>query len=231
VREAQGIDPLFTLMAIAPFWFISLLMFFPNSPIWVVLSLVPFTAPVLVMLRLGIIGVPTWQLVASMAILIASVLGGLWIAAKLLRIYLLMYGKRPRLREIVGRCGRGRRSIRPQVEYTGNTGRHNASQVLYEACGFTPWHLVDEQRRASSASEKRTGGLSRPFGDSPNAGQRIRYATFDDPADICCIGSQPLSLLIRPIHDTIAEHLRVDSVPSCIPPQFDRSESLGFIGW
>jgi len=73
----------------------------PSSPIWVVFSLVPFSAPVLVMLRLGITGVPTWQLVASMAILIASVLGGLWIAAKLLRIYLLMYGKRSRLREIV----------------------------------------------------------------------------------------------------------------------------------
>jgi ABC-2 type transport system permease protein len=101
VREAQGIAPLFTLMAVAPFWFISLLMFFPNSPIWVVFSLVPFSAPVLVMLRLGITGVPVWQLVASMAVLIASVLGGLWIAAKLLRIYLLMYGKRPRLREIV----------------------------------------------------------------------------------------------------------------------------------
>ena len=101
VREAQGIAPLFTLAAVAPFWFISLLMFFPNSPIWVVLSFVPFTAPVLVMLRLGITGVPAWQLAVSMAILVASVLGGLWIAAKLLRIYLLMYGKRPRLREIV----------------------------------------------------------------------------------------------------------------------------------
>ena len=72
----------------------------PDS-VWVVFSLVPFSAPVLVMLRLGITGVPVWQLVASMAVLVASVLGGLWIAAKLLRIYLLMYGKRPRLREIV----------------------------------------------------------------------------------------------------------------------------------
>ena len=41
------------------------------------------------------------QLIASMAVLITSVVAGLWIAAKLLRIYLLMYGKRPRLREIV----------------------------------------------------------------------------------------------------------------------------------
>ena len=98
VREAQGLAPLFTLMAIAPFWFISLLVFFPSSPIWVVFSIVPSSAPVLVMLRLG---VPAWQLAVSMAVLVASVLGGLWIAAKLLRIYLLMYGKRPRIREIV----------------------------------------------------------------------------------------------------------------------------------
>jgi len=76
-------------------------MFFPNSPIWVVFSIVPFSAPVLMMLRLGITGVPAWQLAASMAVLVASVLGGLWIATKLLRIYLLMYGKRPRIREIV----------------------------------------------------------------------------------------------------------------------------------
>lgn len=43
----------------------------------------------------------SWQLVASMIVLVLSVVGGLWAAAKLLRIYLLMYGKRPRLRELV----------------------------------------------------------------------------------------------------------------------------------
>jgi len=101
VREAQGIAPLFTLAAIAPFWFASLLMFFPNSPVWVVFSLVPFSAPVLMMLRLGLSDVPAWQLVVSMIVLVLSVVGGLWIAAKLLRIYLLMYGKRPRLHELV----------------------------------------------------------------------------------------------------------------------------------
>lgn len=57
--------------------------------------------PILVMLRLGITVAPTWQPVAGMAVLTASAGGGLWIAAKLLRIYLVMYGKRPRLCEIV----------------------------------------------------------------------------------------------------------------------------------
>jgi ABC-2 type transport system permease protein len=101
VREAQGIAPLFTLAAVAPFWFVSLLMFFPNSSVWVVLSIFPFSSPVLVMLRLGLSGVPTWQLVVSMLVLVGSITAGLWIAAKLLRIYLLMYGKRPRLTEII----------------------------------------------------------------------------------------------------------------------------------
>jgi len=101
VREAQGIAPLFTLAAVAPFWFVSFLIFFPNSPVWVVFSIVPFSAPVLMMLRLGLSDVPTWQIVVSMAVLLLSVLGGLWVSAKLLRIYLLMYGKRPRLLELV----------------------------------------------------------------------------------------------------------------------------------
>jgi len=101
VREGQGLASIFTLFAIAPFWFFSLLLAFPNSPIWVVFSIFPFSAPVLVMLRLGMTGVPAWQLTVSMAVLVLSIVGGLLLAAKLLRTYILMYGKRPNLGEII----------------------------------------------------------------------------------------------------------------------------------
>jgi ABC-2 type transport system permease protein len=101
VREAQGLAAIFTLFAVAPFWFYSLLLLFPNSPVWVVFSIFPFSAPVLVMLRFGMTGVPAWQLASSMTVLILSIVGGLLAAAKLLRVYLLMYGKRPRLGEII----------------------------------------------------------------------------------------------------------------------------------
>ena len=101
VRESQGLASIFTLFVIAPFWFFSLLLAFPNSPIWVVFSIFPFSAPVLVMLRLGMTGVPAWQLTVSMAVLVLSIVGGLLLAAKLLRTYILMYGKRPNLREII----------------------------------------------------------------------------------------------------------------------------------
>ena len=89
------------MFAVAPFWFYSVLLLFPNNPIWVVFSIFPFSAPVLVMLRLGMTGVPAWQLAASIAVLVLSIFGGLLVAAKLLRVYLLMYGKRPGLGQII----------------------------------------------------------------------------------------------------------------------------------
>jgi ABC-2 type transport system permease protein len=101
VREAQGLAGIFGIFSIAPLWFYSLLLLFPNSPVWVVFSIFPFSAPVLVMLRLGMTGVPVWQLIASIGILILSIIGGLFLAARLLRTYLLMYGKRPNFKEIV----------------------------------------------------------------------------------------------------------------------------------
>jgi len=101
VREGQGLASIFTLFAIAPLWFYSLLLLFPNSPIWVVFSIFPFSAPVLVMLRLGMTDVPAWQLTVSIAVLVLSIVGGLLLAAKLLRTYILMYGKRPNLGQII----------------------------------------------------------------------------------------------------------------------------------
>jgi ABC-2 type transport system permease protein len=47
------------------------------------------------------LGIPGWQLIDSIAVLLLSIIGGLLLAAKLLRTSLLMYGKRLTLREIV----------------------------------------------------------------------------------------------------------------------------------
>jgi ABC-2 type transport system permease protein len=100
VREAQGLAGFYGVFCMAPFWLLSLLLLHPTSPIWIVFSIFPFSAPVLTMVRLGLIGVPVWQLVASMGVLVLSIWGGLLLAAKLLRTYVLMYGKRPTLKEI-----------------------------------------------------------------------------------------------------------------------------------
>jgi ABC-2 type transport system permease protein len=100
VREAQGISGLYGLFNAIPFWFLSLIMLYPNSVVWVVLSIFPFSAPVMTLMRLGLIGVPAWQLALSMGVLVLSIWGGLLLAARLLRTYVLMYGKRPTLREL-----------------------------------------------------------------------------------------------------------------------------------
>ena len=105
-KEAQGLAAVFTMFSVAPFWFLSLLMLFPNSPVWIAFSIFPFSAPVLVMLRLGLYGIPVWQLAASMAVMVLSIIAGLLLTAKLLRIYLLMYGKRPNIREIARNLGK-----------------------------------------------------------------------------------------------------------------------------
>jgi ABC-2 type transport system permease protein len=101
VQEAQGISGIYTMLAVAPFWFLSLLMFFPNNPVWVVFSIFPFSAPVLVLLRIGVSGVPVWQIAVSIAVLLLTIFGGMLLSAKLLKIYLLMYGKRPKLGQII----------------------------------------------------------------------------------------------------------------------------------
>jgi ABC-2 type transport system permease protein len=101
IREGQGLSAIYTIFAIVPLWFLSLLLLVPNSPLWVVLSIFPFSAPVEVMLRFGITGIPVWQIFTSVAVLILSIIGGLLLSAKLLRTYILMYGKRPSPREII----------------------------------------------------------------------------------------------------------------------------------
>jgi ABC-2 type transport system permease protein len=100
-REGQQLSMIYTLFALVPLWFSSLLFIFPDSPIWVVLTIFPITAPAAVMLRLGVTEIAGWELVASIAVLVVSIIGILFLATKAFRTYLLMYGKRPNWGEII----------------------------------------------------------------------------------------------------------------------------------
>lgn len=100
-REGQQLIAIFTLPLFIPLWFMSLLMLFPNNPIWVVLTIFPITAPVEVMIRLGVSEIPAWQLAASIAVLGLSIIGILLLTSRVFRTYLLMYGKRPKFGEII----------------------------------------------------------------------------------------------------------------------------------
>jgi ABC-2 type transport system permease protein len=99
-QEGNQLVSTLTMPVFIPFWFGSLLFIFPNNPIWVVLSIIPITAPVTTLLRLGVSGVPVWQLAVSIIVMILSILGAMYVVIRVLRTYLLMYGKRPALREV-----------------------------------------------------------------------------------------------------------------------------------
>nr|WP_299174798.1 ABC transporter permease [uncultured Allomuricauda sp.] len=76
----------------------------PHGPIAVGFSLFPLTSPIVMLMRLpggiGEGGVPLWQLLLSITFLIITFLGIVSLAAKIYRIGILMYGKRPTYKEL-----------------------------------------------------------------------------------------------------------------------------------
>jgi len=99
-REGQQLATIYTLLAFVPLWFSSLLFLFPDSPIWLALTIFPITAPIAMMLRLGVSDIAAWELAVSISVLLLSIIGVLFLATRAFRVYILMYGKRPGLREI-----------------------------------------------------------------------------------------------------------------------------------
>lgn len=73
----------------------------PNSLASTILSFIPPFTPIIMYLRIGSQMPPMWQILLSIAILLASIWGMIWIAARIYRIGILMYGKRPTLPEII----------------------------------------------------------------------------------------------------------------------------------
>ena len=102
-REGQQLSMIFIMSAVIPFIIAPFIMKNPSHIVTQVLTLFPITAPITVIIRLGLTDIPAWQLIASIALLVASIIGALVLVAKVFRTFLLMYGKRPRLREII-RC-------------------------------------------------------------------------------------------------------------------------------
>ena len=72
----------------------------PEGPLAFWASIIPFTSPIIMVARIPF-GVPAWQIILSMAILLGSILGSIWMAGKIYRTGILMYGKKVNLKEIV----------------------------------------------------------------------------------------------------------------------------------
>lgn len=62
-------------------------------------SMIPFTSPIVMMVRIPF-GVPVWEIILSLALLYASAIGMTWVAARIYRVGILLYGKKPSYKEL-----------------------------------------------------------------------------------------------------------------------------------
>ena len=93
----------FTLFAILPmmlgFYGSITIMNNPDGPMSFWLSMIPFTSPIAMLARIPF-NVPVWELVLSIGILLVSTLGMVFIASKIYRVGILMYGNKVTLKEL-----------------------------------------------------------------------------------------------------------------------------------
>ena len=80
---------------------LTLILRSPDGTTATVLSLIPFFGPVTMFMRICVQTPPWWQIAFSIGSLIATILGTAWVASKIYRVGVLMYGKRPNLPELV----------------------------------------------------------------------------------------------------------------------------------
>lgn len=99
VQDASQLQMPITLPII-----LALLMMFvvikdPNSQLAFWFSIIPFTSPIVMMARIPY-DIPLWEVALSLVVLYASFVGMVWFAAKIYRVGIFMYGKKPSLKEL-----------------------------------------------------------------------------------------------------------------------------------
>jgi len=91
--------PLFILniVPMAIFW---LILQDPSGSLSVVISMIPFFAPTMMMMRISLAAAPAWQILLCICIMVSSILVSLWVASRVFRMGLLLYGKKLSLAEV-----------------------------------------------------------------------------------------------------------------------------------
>ncbi len=99
-QEAQQMTAYVTLLVMFPIALAIPAMQNPDSTMVKVLSQIPLLTPTMMALRLSIQVPDLWEIVLSLVTLSASIVGMMWVAAKVFRIGILLTGKRPNLKEM-----------------------------------------------------------------------------------------------------------------------------------
>lgn len=100
VQEAQQASSIAMVFVIVPVMVMWPVVNDPNSTMATVLSLIPMFTPLLMPLRIALDMPPAWQIALAYALTISFVIGMVWLCARIYRVGILMYGKKPTFQEI-----------------------------------------------------------------------------------------------------------------------------------
>ena len=100
-QEAQQVQQLVTLPLMVPAFMLVYIIQYPSSALSVAASMFPLTAPIVMFARIAIQTPPWWQIALSAGLQLATIYGIILLCARIYRVGILMYGKRPTLPEIV----------------------------------------------------------------------------------------------------------------------------------
>ena len=99
-EEAQQTMAPLTLLIIIPFIMMFYLFRVPDSTLSILLSHIPFFSPILMFMRINLLIPPFWEIALNILLMCATVLLVTIFSGKIYRVGILMYGKRPTLREL-----------------------------------------------------------------------------------------------------------------------------------
>ncbi len=100
-REGQQLSFLIIIPGIAPLMLIYFLVNNPDHIITYLLTFFPVSIPIASIIRLAVGSIQPWQIILNMLLLVGATIGIFFLGTKIFRTFLLMYGKRPSLGEIV----------------------------------------------------------------------------------------------------------------------------------
>ncbi len=100
-QDAQGFMLPVMLPLIASLMFMAAVLESPNSSLAVILSMIPFTAPVSMIMRMAATNVPFWEVLASYMLMVAGFTTTMWVASRIYRVGILMYGKKASVRDAI----------------------------------------------------------------------------------------------------------------------------------
>jgi len=100
-EDAQQAAIPVTMLLVVSILFMQPMLIAPQSTLSRVMSLIPISSPILMPLRMSLVDVPWYEVAASVGLISLACVGSIWVSGRIYRVGLLMYGKRPSLRELV----------------------------------------------------------------------------------------------------------------------------------